>query len=190
MKIAILAWGSLYWDLGCLNLKDEDKIAENNWKADGVKLPIEFSRVSNNGRLTLVIDDKNRTDINTYWAISKYEILGEAIENLRFREGSKYKRIIGYVDLIKNIQYSYNDNSTRYFDKIKDWAKSKSIDAVIWTDLQSNFKSKFKEKYSCQNAMKYLNSLTDYCQKEEAKKYIEKAPENTQTKFRSYYNDI
>lgn len=49
MKIAILGWGSLIWDKRNLRLAGE-------WQVGGPVLPIEFSRVSGYGRLTLVID--------------------------------------------------------------------------------------------------------------------------------------
>lgn len=48
-KIAILAWGSLYWDKRTLAIQSE-------WNEDGPTLPIAFSRISKDGRLTLVID--------------------------------------------------------------------------------------------------------------------------------------
>ena len=53
MKIAILGWGSLIWNPDKL---DFDK--DFGWDPDGPKLPIEFSRISSNGRLTLIIDKK------------------------------------------------------------------------------------------------------------------------------------
>jgi hypothetical protein len=45
MKIAIVGWGSLIWDPRDLHL------------ATAI-LPIEFSRISDNGRLTLVVDER------------------------------------------------------------------------------------------------------------------------------------
>ena len=50
MKIAILGWGSLIWNQNGLPVKGQ-------WKKNGPVLPIEFSRVSRDGRLTLVIDE-------------------------------------------------------------------------------------------------------------------------------------
>ena len=50
MKIAVLGWGSLIWNKGNLRLT-------TNWTDGGPILPIEFSRISDDGRLTLVIDD-------------------------------------------------------------------------------------------------------------------------------------
>ena len=52
MRIAIIAWGSLVWDPRTLQIKGD-------WVASGPELDIEFSRVSKDGRLTLVIDPVN-----------------------------------------------------------------------------------------------------------------------------------
>ena len=48
MKIAILGWGSLVWNPRNLS------IINSAWHPDGVLLPIEFARISRDGRLTLV----------------------------------------------------------------------------------------------------------------------------------------
>ncbi len=58
MKIAILDSGSLVWDPRSLkdNLEDDGKFVQG-----GPKPPIEFSRISEDGRLQLVIDELHRT---------------------------------------------------------------------------------------------------------------------------------
>ena len=55
MKIAVLGWGSLIWD-------PKELDANNEWNNDGPFLPIEFARISNNGRLTL---DRKSTRLNS-----------------------------------------------------------------------------------------------------------------------------
>ena len=92
MKIAILGWGSLIWDKGELPVKGE-------WRQGGPSLPIEFSRVSSDCRLTLVIDHKNGEPVTTWFAQSNRNDLDDAICDLREREGTICKRI-GYLDLI------------------------------------------------------------------------------------------
>lgn len=175
MKIGILAWGSLYWDLR--NLKVADK-----WNNDGVILPIEFSRISDKGkgRLTLVIDEINGSQIKTYWNISSFNNLDKSIKNLREREGTNDKNI-GYVNLSENSSYSkFSESLTK---RIKDWAELKNFDAVIWTDLESNFQKFMNLEFSVENGLKYINSL-DEKRKKEAMEYINKAPEQTTTNLR------
>ena len=80
MKSAVLAWGSLVWDPR--DLQTAAKFAPN-----GPLLPIEFCRVSADGRLTLAIDETFGAVCTTYSAPSALESLDAAIENLRKREG-------------------------------------------------------------------------------------------------------
>lgn len=177
MNIAILAWGSLFWNKKGLEISNE-------WTNGGVILPIEFARISRDGRLTLVITEKYGTDIETYWAISKYSILEEAIENLRVREGTN-KKGIGFVDL--NSNQNQSKFSKPLLDKISEWAKEKSLDAVIWTDLESNFLEKQDKEFSYENAEEYLMTLNGEAKKK-ADEYIKKAPELTMTKLRERIN--
>ena len=146
MKIAYFAWGSLLWNSDGLDL-------QTCWKNTNIKLPLNFSRISDNGkgRLTLVIDNKDGVFNPIYYAITKTTNLNTAIVNLKIREGtiSKY---IGYFNL--------KDNSSRYSDRLtkndlnsfKSFALNHKIDAIIWTDLYPNFKN-----FSTNNALKYIN---------------------------------
>tara|TARA_R110000751_G_scaffold32243_1_gene81232 strand:+ start:1489 stop:2052 length:564 start_codon:yes stop_codon:yes gene_type:complete len=181
MKIGILAWGSLYWDLGSLKIIDE-------WKSDGVILPIEFSRISDKGkgRLTLVIDEINGSQIRTYWSTSSFNSLEKSIKNLRDREGTNDSNI-GYINLIENSSYSKFSNSL--IEQIKDWAKLKKLDAVIWTDLESNFQKIIKSEFSTESGLEYINNL-DKKTKEKAIEYINNAPEQTITDLRKRYNTV
>ncbi|MCG8750513.1 hypothetical protein [Tenacibaculum finnmarkense] len=181
MKIAILAWGSLYWELGDLSIIDK-------WNNDGVILPIEFSRISDKGkgRLTLVIDEINGSQIRTYWSTSSFNNLEKSIKNLKDREGTN-NRNIGYINLIKNSSYSKFSKSL--IEQIKDWASLKKLDAVIWTDLESNFQKIIKSEFSPENGLKYINKL-DKKTKEKAIEYINKAPEQTITDLRKRYNTV
>lgn len=73
MKIAILGWGSLIWDKRTLRLAGD-------WQTGGPVLPIEFSRVSGDGRLTLVIDPLHGVPVTTRFAPSAFTNLNDAIK--------------------------------------------------------------------------------------------------------------
>ncbi|MGR3301299.1 MAG: hypothetical protein ACUZ8I_02235 [Candidatus Scalindua sp.] len=178
MNIAILAWGSLIWD------KRELKIS-SDWSKDGIKLPIEFSRISQDGRLTLVIDEDYGTLVDTYWAISRSSGIEESIEDLRQREGTINKRI-GFLDLKNKKKNSHL--SEGLIDRIEQWANDRNLSAVIWTDLPSNFKEKQGVVFSIDNAISYLESLEGEI-KEKADKYIEESPTQIKTNLKVKLNN-
>jgi hypothetical protein len=146
MKIAYFAWGSLLWNNEGLEL-------QTPWKKTNIKLPLNFSRISDNGkgRLTLVIDNKDGILNPIYYAISKTDNLNIAIENLKIREKT-IKKYIGYINL-KNDSSRFSDRiSINNIQKFKSFAVKNKIDAIVWTDLYPNFKN-----FSTENALKYID---------------------------------
>src|SRR5690554_1492299 len=126
MNIAILGWGSLVWQPEELSY---DKTRD--WQENGPFLPIEFSRISNNGRLTLVIDKNVEQEVETLYAVSLYENLDLAILNLAIREGTDTSKIGFYNRQTNNIfpkDFHFSEN-------IREWIKKTEFDAVIWTNL-------------------------------------------------------
>lgn len=146
MKIAYLAWGSLLWDYNILPIK-------HYWKKSEIKLPLEYSRKSDHkkGRMTLVIDKKYGSWNNVWYALVDLNNLNMAIRILRKREKSKTNKSIGYVNLIDNTFHTKTLGKLT-IDKIKKWMKNKNIEAVIWTDLQSNW------NFNIERGIKYLQS--------------------------------
>jgi hypothetical protein len=71
MKIVVLACGSLVWDPDSLR-------RAGNLMECGPVLAIEFSRVSGNGRLTLVIDERYGVDVPTRYAPSTLDYIRKA----------------------------------------------------------------------------------------------------------------
>ena len=178
MRIAVLGWGSLKWD-------PRDLKIEGGWRNDGPYCPIEFARVSNDGRLTLVLFPEAEK-VRVLWAEMGTENLEEAIENLREREGTTLERI-GYVDL--SIQDSYRCGVISDMSRtIKEWASTKDIDAVIWTDLPSNFEQETDKDFTGGNVIDYLNQLEDR-EKREAERYVRNAPDQIRTKMRDIIED-
>src|SRR5687767_5829807 len=96
MTILIIGWGSLIWD-------SRDLPLEGEWTKNGTVVPIEFSRISNDGRLTLVIDEQNGEDATTRYAFSRRKTLEEAITDLQIREAVTKRDQIGFIDRKRNI---------------------------------------------------------------------------------------
>ncbi len=171
MKIAILGWGSLIWK--------PEKLEYNidfEWSEEGPILPIEFARISNDGRLTLVISDLVK-EVRTLFAISTFESLEKAILNLALREGSNISTIGYYIksnSKISPINFKHKNN-------IKNWIEQNDyVDAVIWTNLPENWKAKTK----FHDRIEYLLSLDEKASKT-AEEYIRKTPEQINTELRS-----
>lgn len=177
---AILAWGSLIWEPKVL-----DYNKQLGWLYDGPNLPLEFARISKDGRLTLVITEDG-TPNKTFYTLSNINLsFDEAIENLRIREGKCPKKDIGFY---KAETDEFHSDDFKYKEEIRNWSNEKKIKNIIWTDLP--------KKWSYQNEMdetvnvnpnkriEYLKSLTGE-KKEKAEEYIRNAPKQVKTNYRN-----
>ena len=81
MKIAILGWGSLVLD-------PRELPREGVWQYGGPEFRIEFSRVSQDCRLTLAIDNENGKLVSTRYVLSPRSDINDAISDLKLREGT------------------------------------------------------------------------------------------------------
>jgi hypothetical protein len=183
-KIAVLAWGSLVPE-------PRDLKAAAKFEPNGPLLPIEFCRVSDDGRLTLVIDETFGAVCTTYSAQSAIQELDGAIENLRVREGMQNARGIGFVELASGKQSDIAmQRHPQAVVTITAWATSNGYDAAIWTALASNFDDHGGEPFSVTAAIRYLETLEG---RDAAKfgltlAYIRNAPTEVQTPVRDEVN--
>jgi len=164
MNIAYLGWGSLIWKLGDL------KIA-GPWETDGPCLPIEFARISSYETLTLVLHP-GVPDLQVLWAKSAATDVETAVGHLRKRERTIIKNI-GYVSIS-----SGNKRCNVILDlwqRIELWAKQKDLEAVVWTDIPSNFKEKTGMDLTGENTVAYLSALPASVL-EKAEQYVRMAP--------------
>jgi hypothetical protein len=188
-RVAVLGWGSLIAEPGVPGEPDRFLRLRSRWNDDGPMLPVEFARISCDGRLTLVIcPPPVGASVRTYWALSAAPTLVEARQHLQAREGTVERRI-GWLDAetgrLEGLR-GILDNGfrERIADGLVRWAREKAVDAVIWTDLTSNFPDRVDGKpFNVTNAVGYLQRLEGNEQKL-ARHYFEIAPEQTDTPVR------
>jgi len=167
MKIVILGWGSLIWEPK--ELEFDRKIG---WLENGPILPIEFARISNNKRLTLVITPEG-TPVKTLFSISTNQRLDSAVSNLIKREVTIKRHIHSYCKI-----NGFSDDTFLYKENILNWINKTDYDCVIWTNLPENWKEKTNDR------IEYLKGL-DINESLLAKEYICKTPIQTKTKYRT-----
>jgi len=172
MRIAYIGWGSLIWNQGSLKL-------QGTWQKDGPYLPVEFARVSQDGRLTLVLY-RDVPPVQTFWAYAEEENLNAAIKGLRLREGTTARRI-GYLSLrsgksrcgvVKDLVFV-----------MENWLRDKGLDAAVWTDLPANFVERTGMDFTTENAISYLKSLEGNALSA-ARNYIVNAPASINSPLR------
>lgn len=191
MKIAVLAFGSCIKNpqsrdySGKLDVQLPEgmqsafKLEQSPFAKTNLTLPIALGRISsiNNPRerLTNVIDLKGCLT-HAYCAESNKIKLDDAIKNLREREGisAQGKDLIGYVNL-KNGTQKIRPQMQQVASKIQKWAKKNRFDAVIWTDLPSNFKRITQKELSDNSICEFLNKRSVVLQN--TVKYINDLPE-------------
>ena len=172
MRIVILGWGSLIWD-------PRDLPREGTWQLNGPLLPIEFSRVSNDGRLTLAIDEKHGETVSSRYVLSPRTDVEDATNDLRLREGTT-ARNIGFV---LSADDSFRCRAESVKDLIRNWGRQSGFDAVVWTDLAPNFEEETGKAFSIDAAESYLRQMPKSAA-DRAKKYIANAPPEVNTPLR------
>src|SRR5262245_47647928 len=123
MKISILGWGSIILD-------PRELSTTTDFEPIGPRLPVEFCRVSRDGRLTLVIDDSVGVPCATYSARSSFDELDAAMENLRVRERMPTEKGVGFVVVDCSRQSAVATERHPYATKtIVAWAQANALDA-------------------------------------------------------------
>jgi hypothetical protein len=169
MKIAYIGWGSLIWNQGSLKIQD-------SWQDDGPLIPVEFARISQDGRLTLVLW-RGASPVQTLWSYAAEENLNAAIKGLKLREGTNANRI-GYLSLRNGKSRCQVIEDLVVI--IESWLRDKDLDAAVWTDLPSNFEQKTGKAFTTESAVAYLKSLEGNAL-DAARTYIVNAPDSINT---------
>ena len=173
MRIACLGWGSLIW-------RPESLMIQRHWFIDGPMLPVEFTRQSKDGRLTLVITKKSKP-VRVLWALMDTASIDDAKKSLQVREGISKENIEKHIGLIKT-----SDTTTdTLLLEIRDWARVLRLDAVIWTSLGPKFRQ-CDNAPDIEDAVKYLKGLTIQ-EKSHAEEYIRRTPKQIDTAYRQRF---
>ncbi len=175
MKIAVVGWGSLIWCPGSLRIG-------TRWYRNGPRLPIEFAHISRDRRLTLVIHPGCEEQA-TYWALSEFNDLRQATQNLKEREGCPTK-------WIASMTTDDESGEDAVPTKIREWLKNKAeVDAAVWTNLPSNWQDERHHEFTVEDAVRYLEELEQRQQEatellKRAREYVRNAPEQIRTQVR------
>lgn len=127
--IAIIGWGSLIWCPGTLEIKSA-------WHRDGPILPVEFARISKDGRLTLVIHPESAGQ-RTLWAAAVSEDMNAVRKSLQDREGTFSGSIHSGT-----AAGQFSDGVTQTVrDAVAKWlAEHLEFQGCVWTGLASNWR--------------------------------------------------
>lgn len=170
-KIVCLAWGSLIWKPGGLELAGQ-------WLTDGPLLPIEFARVGDQGELATVVTP-GRPPMRVRWGRLEETELERARRALQEREAIEDAKYVG--TWVRGQQLSGNYEGA---GEIERWALGiGDIDAVIWTALPPRFYDTDGWVPSSEAAIAYLTSLVGEM-REHAFDYVRRVPGDIDTPIR------
>lgn len=129
--------------------------------------------------MTLVLHE-SAVAVRSLWAIIDATDLTTAREALRIREG------VGKKNADQNIRYwsglEENSSAPPLILDLPQWARARSVDAVIWTALEPKFDDNTQVP-SVDHVIAYLQSLTGR-PRAEAQRYIRFAPPQIDTTYR------
>lgn len=173
-----MGWGSLIWDPRGLPLSSP-------WRPDGPALPVEFTRVADNGRLTLGLRE-GVADVQTLWALMSDRALEMTRSQLAQRERTVPDRI-GCLDRHADRCVGSRDGPSvgdhDLVGPLASWLAERELDAVIWTALPSNFEERTGRALSVDAAVGYLERLSREARRR-AEQYVRRAPAQVRTDIR------
>ena len=175
-RIACLGWGSLLWNPGTLPVA-------SRWSDDGPRLPIEFRRISVDGRLTLIVDLASEP-IGTYQALLDVPDLESAVAALAAREIAPSHHIGRWSP-----SEAHAEVCPEVLATIAAWARDHRLDGVVWTDLPPTFQERAGQPWSIEAAISYLENLPPGPVQRRAAEYIRRAPALTRTRSRRAFEE-
>lgn len=181
MKIAVLGWGSLIW-------APRNLATDTAWRP-GPRLPVEFARKSQGGRVTLVLLQAYRPS-RAFWALSSFSDVREACSNLRSRERCA-SRDIHFTTGDGLRTGDGGDPSLDSHDvsrEVEEWLQTKDLDAAVWTGLPPKGFPRLNPASLAVDVVTYLRKRGGE-EFENAKQYVQRAPSTIRTPVRVAIED-
>jgi hypothetical protein len=166
--IACLGWGSLIWDPRELPI-------QRPWFDDGPLIQVEFARESQDGRITLVLEQA-ATPVHSLWAVMDTLEIAAAREALRLREGIPAGGSTGIGS------WRVGETPPQLVFSLPEWAHVRGIQGVVWTDLPSKFDGKERTPTE-EEVVHHLGQLTG-AKRICAERYVRMAPKQIDTAYR------
>lgn len=143
-------------------------------------MPLEFARTSQDGRLSIVLT-AGAPLVPSLWVELDYATPEVARTALAGREGSGLHAIGCWPDATPKYDVGAAE--------VTAWAKAKGLDAVVWTALPPKFRNKTGgAPASAGVAIEYLRQLGPEAAVA-AREYVERAPAQVRTPFRSAFEE-
>lgn len=186
-RIACIAWGSLLWDPRTLPLAAP-------FVHDGPMLPIEFSRVALDGRVTLVVDALV-APVRTYVAPLAVDSLEAAIEALALREGIAAERMGDWIGVevragqVSPGKVSSGQATPAVRGAIASWLARRDFEAVLWTALPFRMPDGRFVRPDWTDLIDHLERL-DGVPRARAEEYVRRAPAMLRTPNRLRFEAV
>jgi hypothetical protein len=176
-RIAILGWGSLYWD----SEPRFDRHHRGWYSGKGPSIELEYSQIvpEKDDGLSLVIDPHAGSPCRVGHAFSKRATVQTVIGDLAGREETESENI-GHLDLTTGTAHGHDIDTLK---SILEWAVRLRIDAVVWTDTPSNFKERIGRPFSVEAALQHILGL-DAETKAKVAEYVWRSPSFVDTPLR------
>ncbi len=182
-RIGCLAWGSLLWDPRTLPLAAAFEYA-------GPLLPIEFSRVALDGRVTLVIDSL-AAQVRTFWAPLAVDSLAHAVDELARREGVASERVGDWIGV--EARPGFGEGSGQATQAVRgaiaEWLAPRPLDAVLWTALPARTPDGCFARPDWAELIDHLERL-DGPPRARAEEYVRRAPSLLRTPNRLRFEAV
>ncbi len=160
------------------------------FRAEGPMLPIEFSRVAMDGRVTLVIDS-SAMPIQTHCVRMEVASVDDAIRELGIREKIAPARLREWIGVQTRDASPRNSGETDEGVRsgIAAWLAEQSLDAVVWTALPPRAPDGNFVTPSLDSLLSHLDSLAGSALSR-AEEYIRRAPETVKTPRRQRFEEV